>query len=109
MSSESQRPLVNGHISGHANGRTIKLGKMVEELNMELGAAAKDYQAEFHGDELLGDRQTVPTGTLLDVRDVFTWGNARQIREVLSKMVTGQGLDREQSGFYPEPSNCKIK
>lgn len=66
---------------------------MVEELNRELGAAAKDYQAEFHGDELLGDKQTVPTGTLLDIRDVFTWGNARQIREVLSKMVTGQGLD----------------
>lgn len=93
MSSESRRHLVNGHTNGHANGRTAELGKTVEELNSELGAAAKDYQAEFHGDELLGDKQIVPTGTLLDIRDVFTWGNARQIWEVLSKKIAGQGLD----------------
>lgn len=93
MSSESQRHLVNGNTNGHANGRTVKSGKTVEELNSELGAAAKNYQPEFHGDELLGDKQIVPTGTLLDIRDVFTWGNAKQIWEVLSKMVTGHGLD----------------
>lgn len=93
MSLESQRPFVNGHTNGLANGRTVKSGKTVEEWNSELGAAAKDYQAKFHGDELLGDKQVVPTGTLLDIRDVFTWGNAKQILEVLSKMVTGQGLD----------------
>ena len=84
---------MNGHTNGLANGQTVKLGRTVAEWNSELGAAAKDYQAEFHGDELLGDKQVVPTGTLLDIRDVFTWGNAKQIWEVLSKMVTGQGLD----------------
>ena len=93
MSSESQRPLVHGHTNGHANGRTIKSGQTVEELNSELGAAAKNYRAEFHGDQLLGDKQIVPTGTWLDIRDVMTWGNAKQIWEVLSKMMTGQGLD----------------
>lgn len=93
MSSESQRPFVNGHTNGHANGRSVKLGKTVEELNSELGVAANDYQAEFHGDELLGDKQIAPTGTLLDIRDVFTWGNARQIWEVLAKKIAGQGLD----------------
>ena len=93
MSSDSQRPLVNGHTNGHANGRTIKSGQTMEELNSELGAAAKNYQAEFHGDELIGDKQIVSTGTWLDIRDVMTWGNAKQIWDVLSKMMTGQGLD----------------
>ncbi len=93
MSSESQRPLVNGRTNGHTNGPAVMSGKTVEELNSELGAAAKDYQTAFHGDELLGDKQILPTGTLLDIRDVFTWGNAKQIWEVLSKMITGQGLD----------------
>ena len=89
MSFESQLPLVNGH----TNGRTIKSGRTVKELNNELEIAAKNYQPEFHGDELLGDKQTLPTGTLLDIRDVFTWGNAKQIWMVLSKLVAGQGLD----------------
>ena len=89
MSTESQRPLVNGHPSGS----TAKLGKAVDEFNSELEAAATDYQNKFHGDELLGDKQILPTGTLLDIRDVFTWSNAKQIWEVLSKMITGQGLD----------------
>ena len=89
MSTESQRPFVNGH----ASGSTAKVGKAVDEFNSELEAAAKDYQVKFHGDELLGDKQVLPTGTLLDIRDVFTWSNAKQIWEVLSKMITGQGLD----------------
>ena len=89
MSTESQRPFVNGH----ASGSTAKLGKTVDEFNSELEAAAKDYQTKFHGDELLGDKQVLPTGTLLDIRDVFTWSNAKQIWEVLAKMITGQGLD----------------
>ena len=89
MSFESQVPLVNGH----TNGRTIKPGKTMKELNGELEIAAKNYHPEFHGDELLGDKQILPTGTLLDIRDVFTWDNARQIWMVLSKLVTGQGLD----------------
>ena len=75
MSSESQRTLVNGH----ANAHTIKSRKNVEELNCELGAAAKDYRAEFHGVELLGDKQIVSTGTFFEIRNVFTWGNAKQI------------------------------
>lgn len=93
MSSDSERPLVDGHTNGHANGRTIKSGQTVEELSSELGAAAKDYRAEFHGDQLIGDKQIVPTGTWLDIRNVMTWANAKQIWEVLSKMMTGQGLD----------------
>ncbi|KAL9069626.1 MAG: hypothetical protein Q9161_005425 [Pseudevernia consocians] len=62
MSSESQRTLVNGH----ANAHTINSGK----LNRELEAAAKDYRAEFHGDELLGDKQIVSTGTLFDILNI---------------------------------------
>ncbi len=93
MSSESQRPLVNGSANGYANGNIVKSGKAVEELNSELKVAAKNYQANFHGDELLADKQIMPTGTLLDIRDVFNWGNAKQIWDVLSKLVTGQGLD----------------
>ena len=93
MSSESQRPLVNGQSNGHANGRTVKWGQTVEELNSDLGAAAKNYRAEFHGDQLLGDKQIVHTGTWLDIHDVMTWGNAKQIWGVLSNMMTGQGLD----------------
>lgn len=89
MSTESQRPFVNGHVSGS----TPQVGKAVDELNSELKAAAKDYQIKFHGDVLLGDKEILPTGTLLDIRDVFTWSNAKQIWEVLSKMITGQGLD----------------
>ena len=89
MSTESQRPLINGN----ASGSTAKVGKAVDDFNSELEAAAKDYQSKFHGDELLGDKQVLPTGTMLDIRDVFTWSNAKQIWEVLSKLMTGQGLD----------------
>lgn len=38
----------------------------MEQLNSNLGAVAEGSQANFHGDELLGDRQIVYTGTLLD-------------------------------------------
>ena len=80
-------------MNGHATGSNAKVGKAVDELNSELEAAAKDYQTKSHGDELLGDKQILPTGTLLDIRDVFTWSNVKQIWEVFSKIITGQGLD----------------
>ena len=93
MSSESQRPLVNGSTNGHAKGSAVESEKTVEALNSDLEAAAKNYQAKFHGDELLGDKQVVLTGTLLDIQNVFVWRNAKQMWTVLSKLVTGQGLD----------------
>ena len=93
MSSESQRPMMDGSTNGHAKGRTVKSGKTVEECNSELVTAAKKYQPEFHGDELLGDKQIVPTGVWLDFIRVFTPGNAKQIWEVLLKYVFRHELD----------------
>ena len=93
MSTESQRRLVNSSTNGHANGRTIKPAKTVKDLNSDLEAAARKYQAAFHGNNLLGDKQIVLTGTLLDIRDIFVWRNAKQIWEVIFKWFTGKGLD----------------
>ena len=93
MSSESRRGLVNGSTNGYANGRTIKPAKTVQDLNNDLEAAARKYQAAFHGNNLLGDKQIVLTGTLLDIRDIFVWRNVKQIWKVILKGFTGQGLD----------------
>ena len=89
MSSESRRGLVNGY----TNGRTTDSARTVKELNSDLEAAARKYQAAFHGDDLLGDNQIVLTGTLVDIRDIFVWRNAKQIWRVVSRLFTGQGLD----------------
>ena len=93
MSSESRRDLMHGWTSGYANGRAIKSAKTVKDLNSDLEAAVKKYQAAFHGDDLLGDKQFGLTGTLLDIREIFVWRNAKQICKVFSKWFTGQGLD----------------
>ena len=93
MSSESQRRLVTSSANGYANGRTVESKINIKDLNGELEAAAKNYQAEFHGDELLGDKQIVATGALLDIRDILIWRNAKKIWTVFSKWATGQGLD----------------
>ena len=97
MSSDSRSGLVNGltngYGSGNENGRSIEPTKTVKDLNSDLQVAARKYQAAFHGDDLLGDKQIVLTGTLLDIRDIFVWRNATQIWRVLSKLFTGQGLD----------------
>ena len=93
MSAESRRGLTNGSTNGYANGRTIQSTKTVKDLNSDLEAAARKYQAAFHGDDLLGDKQIVLTGTLLDIRDIFVWRNAKQIWKVIAKLFTGQGLD----------------
>ena len=89
MSSESRRGLLNGY----TNGRTTKSARTVSELNSDLEAAARKYQAAFHGDDLLGDKQIVLTGTLADIRDIFVWRNAKQIWRVISRLFAGQGLD----------------
>ena len=94
MSSESRRRQVLGLTNGYANDRTIKsTTESMKCLNSDLEAAAKKYQATFHGDNLLGDKQVVLTGTLLDIRDIFIWRNAKQIWNVVSKWFAGQGLD----------------
>lgn len=93
MSLESQRPLVNGRANRYANGNPVKSEKTVEKLKSKLGAAAKDHQAQFHGNKLLKKKQIIHTKTLLNIRLVFTQGNAKQIWEVLSMMIMGQGLD----------------
>ena len=93
MSSESQRGLVNRSTNGYADGRAIKSARTVTDLNSDLEAAARKYQAAFHGDDLLGDKQIVLTGTLLDIRDIFVWRNVKQIWKVIVKLFAGQGLD----------------
>ena len=93
MSSESRTGLANGSRDSYTSSRTIQSSKTVEDLNSDLKAAARRYQVAFHGDDLLGDKQIVPTGTLLDIRDIFVWRNAKQIWRVISNWFAGHGLD----------------
>ena len=84
MSSESRTGLANGSEDSYTNGYSIKSSRSVKDLNSDLEAAARKYQAAFHGDDLLGDKQIVLTGTLLDIRDIFVWRNAKQVWKVVS-------------------------
>ena len=80
--------------SDSPSGRlTIKTIKTLIDLNIDLVVGSKKYQAAFHGDDLLGDKQNALTGTLLDIRNIFVWRNTTQICRVVSKWFTGQGLD----------------
>ena len=83
MSSDTQRPLMNGYES--------KAQAAMDGLNAELKKA--QYIANFHGDESLADKQNVMTGAWADVRDVLTLENARDIGKVGWRMLRGKGLD----------------
>lgn len=86
MSSDTQRPLVNGHAVGESKAQAA-----MDDWNAKLKTA--EYVAKFHGDELLADKQNVMTGTLNDIRKVLTLRNAKEIGTVGWKMATGKGLD----------------
>ena len=63
----------------------------MDDLNTKLRTAG--YEAKFHGDELLADKQNVMTGMLTDMRDVLTFKNAKDIGAVGWNMLRGKGLD----------------
>jgi hypothetical protein len=86
MSSDTQRPLVDGHAVGESEPQVAS-----DDWNAELKKA--EYVAKFHGDELLADKQNVVTGLLNDIRNVFTFRNAKEIGTVGWKAFTGKGLD----------------
>ena len=73
------------------NGNDSKAHATMDDLNVELKKAR--YVANFHGDELLADKQNVITGTWTDVRDVLTLENAREIGKVGWNFLRGKGLD----------------
>ena len=90
MSCSSQTLSMNGHVD------------VIDQLNKNL-KNAKDF-AKFHGDELIGDKQTALSGWLTDIRDVFTFKNARSIGAVAWKLATRKGLDvRHETTNFAKP------
>ena len=79
MSSDSQRPLANGHIDP------------IYQLNVDLQNAK--YMGTFHGDDLLADKEKATTGTWTDIKDVLALKNWGSIGAMGSKFLRGDGLD----------------
>ena len=86
MSTDTQRPLMNGAASGGS-----KTGATMEDLNSKLKKAT--YVAKFHGDELLADKHRVMTGLWTDIRDVVTPSNIAEIVKVGWTKFTTKKLD----------------
>lgn len=93
MSSETQRPFLNGSIHHHR----VRTQSEIEELNAQL-VQSKDL-AGFHGDALIGDKR-VPKGFLAnlqnsldDFRRILTFKNAPDIGLVIGNLLSGHGLD----------------
>ncbi|CAM1511037.1 Fc.00g085500.m01.CDS01 [Cosmosporella sp. VM-42] len=109
MSSDSQRPLINGNgsaangngavngngsLNGHASSKTQA---EIDKLNEQLKTAV--YLPEFHGDALIGDKVR-PEGTLAnilnradDFRRIFSMGNWSDIGTLAKDVLTGQSPD----------------
>ena len=73
------------------NGYESKAQTAMADLNAELKKSK--YVAEFHGDELLADKQNMMTGAWTDMRDVLTLENAKDIGKVGWRMLRGKGVD----------------
>ncbi|KAL8865218.1 MAG: hypothetical protein Q9174_007007, partial [Haloplaca sp. 1 TL-2023] len=76
------------------NGRPIGNGapkSLTDEWDRKL-RAAKEYE-NFHGDELLADKQSKPTGMMSDLWKILTPQNAPEVLKVAYKSLSGQGLD----------------
>lgn len=93
MSSDSQRPLTNGHVASKSGAR-----KNLQELSDELKAAI--YKAEFHGDMMLGDPQVAVTSVWNDIHSIFSRKNAGKVGELISKLATGHGVDVRPSSSF---------
>lgn len=80
MSLDTQKTLVNGPIASR-----------LEQLNSDLGNAK--HGGNFHGDDMLADKENATTGSWADIRDVVTLKNLGSIGAVGSKLLRGKGLD----------------
>ena len=65
----------------------------VTEYNNQLVLAAASYDPEFHGDNLIADKQIVATSLWYDLSKVFGYQNASKIATIIWKGLTGKGLD----------------
>ncbi|KAL6712910.1 hypothetical protein ACLMJK_009465 [Lecanora helva] len=63
-----------------------------DDLNKRLDKASAN--AEFHGDNLLADKQRPQTKWWLDLYKIFTFNNAPEILKVAVLGLQGKGLDR---------------
>ncbi|KAL8966247.1 MAG: hypothetical protein Q9183_003455, partial [Haloplaca sp. 2 TL-2023] len=79
-------PVTNGHPV--ENGAPKHLP---DEWDKRLRAAQEDHS--FHGDELLADKQSKPTGKINDLSKVATVRNIPEAIKVGYKYLSGQGLD----------------
>ena len=86
MASESRTQL-NGRAVGDTSDIFVK-------LNENLQKATDNAEShEFHGDDLIADKETKLTGKWNDVANVFTYKNAKQLGTVAWKKLSLQGLD----------------
>ena len=79
-------PSMNGHAADNRG-----LEKLMKEWNIDLRSVQKD--PDFHGDRLLADKQSNPTGLFYDLWKVSSLQNAPQVAKVAIKRLSGKGLD----------------
>ena len=87
MSFDSTRPLTNGHVVG---GEKVDM----DGLNNALLHAVKNSENDtFHGDQLLGHKESSHSGLLSDLGKVLTWKNKSEVGTVALKLAKFDGLD----------------
>lgn len=87
MSFDSTRPLTNGHVVG---GEEVNM----ERLNNALYFAVKSTENNaFHGDQLLGYKESSHSGFWSDLGNVLTWKNKSEVAAVALKLAKLDGLD----------------
>lgn len=85
MASESQEHLTNGNASRGVSNSENKMKQLDRELKDAI------YEAEFHGDMLLGDAQQVVTGYWNDISEALATKNLRSIGSLATTYVTTWG------------------
>lgn len=96
------------------NGRPTANGQPKDPMDRwDKSLKSAQGVAEFHGDQLLADKQTKLTGILSDLWKVLTPRNAPEVATVAFKMLSGKGLDvhagAQLIGSMPNDSETRSK
>ncbi|KAL8697068.1 MAG: hypothetical protein Q9224_002486 [Gallowayella concinna] len=104
MSFDSVWPLMNGHPTGKGQPKD-PMHEWDKSLRLAHG------MENFHGNELLADKQTRLSGIWYDLWKVLSPSNAPEIAKVATKLMFGKGLDvtaaAELVASFPNDSKAR--
>ena len=92
MSFDSLWPIMNGRTSRNVQSKTL-VEELDNSLKTEKSQAVLHEIAEFHGDRLLGNKQSKLTGILYDLEKVFSPQHIPEVLKVATKIFSGERFD----------------